>query len=319
MISPHSDRFFTPPKVPKVDIRVASLRGGGACPSQYWGQTLDGREVYIRYRGGYLSIDAANNPNEEARRQGDLLGIQLGPPLDGELSAKQLINLTGLQVDELDETQVSAETDSERDLSGATTFWNAREISATNEGALEFLSALWREFPECQIFEISWSQQRVRNKRLLKPGELPKETVLEIFLGQDCPAIRLQFGRFKYDFPGYGRPDADARYSDEVARKIETVGTFGCAVKYDSLSVSSEFSTSDVTARDWLQRLDPKLDACFPQTDYLPHDLASGKVLDDELLKAQDCTVISEWVRASSNRFRYVRRKARDAPLIGYR
>ena len=319
MLGPHSDRFFTPEKPPKVDLRVISLRGGGACPSQYWGLTPDGREVYIRYRNGYLTIDLAHTPGEEANSDGDVLDVRLGPPLDGEISAQQLISLTGLTVDELDESQVSAETESERDLSGETTFWNANGISATNEGAIRFLSALWREFPSCQVFEISWSQKGERSLRLLEVGEIPKETMLEICLATDCSAISLLYPRFKFDFPGYGGPKGDSTYSEEVGRKIETVGSFGCVVKYDRLSLSTEFPTTDKSTRNWLNRLSAKLDICFPETSYSPKDMQSGEAINDEPRRFQDDPAIAAWVLGASNRFRYVSRKSRDSQLIGYR
>lgn len=319
MIGPRTNRFFTPPSVPQVDLRVTSLRGGGACPSQYWGQTPDGREVYIRYRNGYLSIDVAEKQGEKAPYNGGVLDVHIGPPLDGELSAQQLISLTGLTVDMLDEGQVSAETESERDLSGATTFWSTIGISATRAGAERFLTVLWREFPDCQLFEISWSQPGGRKKRPLSPSETPKDTVLEVVLGAGCPEISLRYARFKYDFPGYGRPDDNSRYSEEAGREVETVGSIGCEVKYDSMSISSEFRTDDTVARTWLERLDEKLDACFPEFEYIPHDLATGEITDGEVLKTQDDPEITKWVHNTSNRFRHIRRAARDLPLIGYR
>lgn len=76
----------------------------------------------MRYRNGYLSIDVAEKQGEEVAYNGEVLDVHIGPPLDGELSAQQLIALTGLKADALNEGQVSAETESERDLSGATTF-----------------------------------------------------------------------------------------------------------------------------------------------------------------------------------------------------
>lgn len=312
-------RFFTPPTIAKVDLCVASLSGGGACPSQYRGQTHDGREVYIRYRGGVLSINVANAPREKAQSGVEVLNVELGPPLDGSISAQQLISLTGLTVDGVDESQLLPQAEVERDLSGATTFYGAHEVSATNHGAFVFLERLWSAFPSCQVTEITWSQQEGRHERLLERGELPKETFLEIQLGKGCPAISLQFSRFKYDFPGHGRPDGDSKYSNEAGRKIETVGSFDCAVKYHSLSLSTEFRTGDVAAQDWIEQLDSMLADCFPETDYLPHDLSSGEVISGEPWKLQDDPAISEWVRAVSNRFRYVRREGRGSPLIGYR
>lgn len=319
MMGPRTNRFFTPPNVPKVDLHVTSLRGGGACPSQYWGQTPDGREVFIRYRYGFLSVDVAEEPGEEVLYNRGFLDIELGPPLDGELSARQLIALTGLKVDVLDEGQVSAETESERDLSGATTFWSAIGISATNAGAERFLSVLWRDFPDCRLFEISWSQTGDRKKRALLSGEAPKETVLEVILGTGCPKISFQYARFKYDVPGYGRLEDNSRFSQEARREVETVGSIGCEVKYDRLSISSEFRTDDTLARTWMERLDEKLDACFPEFEYIPYDLATGEITEGEALKTQDDPEITKWVQAASNRFRYIRRAARDLPLIGYR
>lgn len=319
MIGPRKNRFFTPPDVPKVDLRVTSLRGGGACPSQYWGQTPDGREVYIRYRNGYLSIDVAEKQGDKAPYNGGVLDVHIGPPLDGVLSAKQLIALTGLKVDMLDEGQVSEETESERDLSGATTFWSAIGISATKAGAEQFLSVLWREFADCQLFEISWSQPGGRKKRLLWPGETPKDAVLEVVLGAGCPEISLQYASFKYDFPGYGRPDHLFPTSQEVRSEVEMVGSVGCEFKYDRLSISSEFHTDDAVARTWLEKLDDKLDACFPEVEYIPHDLATGEIIEGKALKAQDDPEITKWLQGASNRFRYIRRAARDLPWIGYR
>ncbi|MEP4198767.1 MAG: hypothetical protein ABJL99_24340 [Aliishimia sp.] len=313
-----SDHFFTPPKIPKVDVRVTSLSGGGACPAQFEGRTPDGREVYIRYRGGTLSIKVARTPTEGAHSGVNILNIELGPPLDGTISAQQIISLTGLVVDELDEGRLT-KLEAERDLSGATTFYTTHGISATTEGAIKFLSLLHSTFPRCQITEITWSQHEGRNERLLELGERPNETVLEIRLDNDCPVISLQFSRFKYDFPGYGRPDGDAEFSKEAGRKIETVGSFGCAVKYDSLSISSAFCSDDVPARMWLEQLDSKIADCFPVTKYAPHDLGSGEKIADEPWKLQEDPAIAEWVQTVSNRFRYVTRKGRGSPLIGYR
>lgn len=318
MIGPRTNRFFTPPNIPKVDVRVTSLRGGGACPSQYWGQTPDGREVYIRYRNGYLLIDVAEKQGEETPYNGGVLDVHIGPPLDGELSAQQLVSLTGLKVDVLDEGQ-SRKTESERDLSGATTFWNAIGISATKVGAERFLSVLWREFPDCQVFENSWSQAGGPNKHVLCPGETPRFTNLGVNLGEGCPRISLQYVRFKYDFPGYGGPEDNSRFSQEARREVETVGSVGCEVKYDSLSISSEFCTDDTVARMWLERLDEIIDGCFPEFEYIPHDIATGEIAEGEALKTQDDPEITKWVQAVSNRFRYIRRVARDLPLIGYR
>jgi len=42
---------------PDEPIVIESINGGGACPTQFFGKTPDGKEVYARYRHGYLSVE----------------------------------------------------------------------------------------------------------------------------------------------------------------------------------------------------------------------------------------------------------------------
>ena len=39
---------------------------GTYCPTQWEGKTIDGREIYIRYRHGSLSCNLANNITQDA-------------------------------------------------------------------------------------------------------------------------------------------------------------------------------------------------------------------------------------------------------------
>ncbi len=315
-MGPRKNRYFTPPEVPKIDLHVASLRGGGACPSQYWGSTSDDREVYIRYRGGNLTIDVASQPGEKARKDDNVLDVQLGPPLDGSISIGQLMTLSGLRVSHRPDHQVSFE---ERDLSGATTFWETLGLSATKAGAENLLATLWHEFPNFQVSEVSWSHPTGREERPLADGEKPSETLLELTLGSGSPNIFLSYSRFKYDSPGFGRSDADSRHSVEVGREIENVGGFACEVKYENLRISSEFPTEDALSRTWLEQLDRILDTLFPEVEYTAVDLTTGVSVADKPLKTQDDPAICEWVRAKPNRFRYITRRHVGGPLIGYR
>ena len=308
-------RFFTPPEVPRVDLHVTSLTGGGACPAQYWGETPDGRKVYIRYRGGYLSIHLGGEDEAEAGEE--VLDLRLGPPLDGHLSLEQLIRLTGLKVDEI---KAGAMSERERDLSGATTFWNALSLHATKSGAEGFLFSLRRTSPDCTMNELSWTREEGLKQRLLAPGKVPGESDLEICLGRHCPLIGLHYAGFRFDFPGYGRPDQDARWSERAGRPVEISGTRGCAVKHQTMGLSAEFPTGDAAARDWLERLGEIVDACFPVTAYDAYDLVSGEKADHEPLRIADDPAIGEWVRAAPHRFRHVTGGGRTGmPLTGFR
>jgi len=310
------DRYFTPPKVPKIDLHVISLHGGGACPSQYWGHTPDGREVYVRYRGGNLTIDIAASPGEEAGLRGGILNVRLGPPLDGTLSAEQLIALTGLRVDD---RLPGFEFGPERDLSGATTFWRDPGISATKDGAIAFLAELWDTFPDCEVREISFSEAQELDVRQLAIGEVPGEPGLEIVLGPGCPTVHLGFSLFKFDFRGFGGPGEDARLSESAGRAVETVGSRDCELKYLYLMLSSKFKTGDARARGWLERLDERIDTAFPVTTYAPHDLATGAAVSAQPFVSQDDPRIARWVAGSSGRYRYVGPDLLGGPTMGFR
>ena len=310
-------RFFTPPEVPRVNLHVTSLVGGGACPAQYWGETPDGRKVYIRYRGGYLSIHVGGEDEAEAAAGEKVLDLRLGPPLDGHLSLEQFIRLTGLEVDEI---KAGAMSERERDLSGATTFWNALSLNATKSGAEAFLLRLWRTFPDSTMNEVSWTHAEGFKQRSLAPGKVPSENVLEICLGRHCPKIGLQYSGFRFDFPGYGAPDQDARWSERAGRPVETSGTRGCEVKHQMMSLSAEFPAGDAAARDWLERLGEIVDAGFPVTAYDAYDLVSGQKADVEPLRIPDDPAIGEGVRAAPHRFRHVTGGGRTGmPLTEFR
>ena len=68
-------------------IVVTSIRCTcGACPSQWEGHTEDHRQVYIRYRWGYLSVyvSAPHDTSEYAAVYGEeVLGIDYGDEFDG--------------------------------------------------------------------------------------------------------------------------------------------------------------------------------------------------------------------------------------------
>ncbi|MEM7444207.1 MAG: hypothetical protein AAF414_12855 [Pseudomonadota bacterium] len=296
-------RFFTPPAVPKVDLHVTSLYGGGECPSQYDGHTTDGREVYVRYRGGRLTIHVVLSAGEEPASSEKILDVIVGPPLDGALSSQQLVSLTGIQVDE---PQTTPEVEDESDLSGATKFWRGLGISATKDGMTAFIARVHKSFPQCEIREVFWSESRERQTRKLTADKVATKSALEVVLGPDCPKINLGLPLLEYNFRGYDLPGNDARLSKKVGRAIETIGSRDCVIKIQHVHVSSKFETHDNLARNWLERFDKSVDAAFPATIYLPFDLATGTTVSQEPLILHDDPRIADWLRETPDRFRYV-------------
>ena len=68
----------------------ALIRTCSSCPSQWEGQTRDGRFVYVRYRWGTLSIGIGASREESINHSGNLLDKELGDHLDGVLEFEQL-------------------------------------------------------------------------------------------------------------------------------------------------------------------------------------------------------------------------------------
>ena len=84
----------TPPTLPIRVVRIESI--GGACPFQCEGVTDDGREVYVRYRGGWFRAYVAGRPGGDALDDDArlLISESIGHPLDGSLDPQQMVDLT---------------------------------------------------------------------------------------------------------------------------------------------------------------------------------------------------------------------------------
>jgi hypothetical protein len=73
-----------------------------ACPAQWSGLTDDGRQVYVRYRWGYLSVRVAPDTSKDeyaAVRGDEVFGEQLGDGYDGFLSYDKLKEATASVVE----------------------------------------------------------------------------------------------------------------------------------------------------------------------------------------------------------------------------
>lgn len=74
----------------------------GACPSQWDAMTDDGRQVYIRYRWGYLSVcvGEAGDADEYAGVRGKpFIGEQHGDGMDGVMSTEELMEVCGSRIE----------------------------------------------------------------------------------------------------------------------------------------------------------------------------------------------------------------------------
>lgn len=61
-----------------------------ACPSDWEAIDDEGREIYIRFRWGHLSVSLDDLTNEPV----SLLSLQHSDPLDGVMSTEEMVELT---------------------------------------------------------------------------------------------------------------------------------------------------------------------------------------------------------------------------------
>ena len=124
-------------------------------PAQFEGRTIDGRPVYIRYRGGQLSVrcgdvgHAGNIYDVEP-----LLDASIGPPFDGYIDLEQACELTGITLK--GKPFEHSPTSGPRDWTGHTTYWE-RHVKTTRQGAQVFVEALagWLGMPT--LLEGEWT------------------------------------------------------------------------------------------------------------------------------------------------------------------
>lgn len=62
----------------------------GACPSQWEGELVDGRQLYIRYRWGYLSVRVSDGPTDNAVGGEEIFGQEVGDDLDGCMTTEEM-------------------------------------------------------------------------------------------------------------------------------------------------------------------------------------------------------------------------------------
>lgn len=80
------------------EVTVVSLKKTcSACPSQWEGVTADDREIYYRFRWGYLTVTVGKIGDHEkyAAVQGEeVFCAELSDGLDGTLSTKDMMTIT---------------------------------------------------------------------------------------------------------------------------------------------------------------------------------------------------------------------------------
>lgn len=299
-----ASRFFTPPKLKPLGLQLRHLRGGGSAPAQYYGETLDGRDVYCRYRGGQLSVHVGRVPEVDALEDGQvLLKETIGPPLDGTLSAKQLCALAGMSVSGgVDQAPLRGD---DLDLSGATTFWSAW-LPCTTPHARRVLAKLRTDLP-VEFVQVSWWEQGAGHQtRRLNAEELPDKTFLDVSC-RGCDPIKVIFTGFERDLLGYGGRETE-RLLKLTGRPLVQAGERGVGLLFDNLSILAQFGTDDTSQREIIRRLDRLISEMFPVVSYQAIEVASGKVEPGAEVDYVEDPAIAEWIREDPVRIRFLKR-----------
>jgi hypothetical protein len=315
--------------VQPLNLDLARLEGGGYAPAQFFGETRDGREVYVRYRGGGLSVRVANEPDtpDETR----ILDVTAGPALHGGLSIGQLCHQFGITINgELPPLPAPEEMASEGyiDLSGATSFYDVW-LNSTFDTQKRFLMAALASLPNATLIQPILDQIRVKGYRTCPTVEDLASDDSYIFAGRPIAAetlaslteervwlydlggyavIRLTTGGFQYQIRKYDNSDA-ASVHRATGKVISVAGQVDECL-YGSFSLHSQFSTGDSVRLALLQDLDRLLDGFFPAYEVAYFDLLTGdKELDDGYVMHLDPKVV-EWLDAESDRWLDVSNKS---------
>ena len=337
-------RLFTPPKLVPLNLDLASLDGGGSCPAQYEGETHDGREVYCRYRDGYLSVTVASAAGADALRDGTcLLEECIGPPLHGDLSLGQLCHYAGITIaGVLPRLPTRAEKKMRPyfDLSGTTTFYDFH-VASTIATARACLSRLQSQLPDASLVRLLRDERfRLIGAQLyhsaddvddygclLLLGDRPSTKTLESLSDEfgleesfpEATVCNFSYHGFKRVPRPYDSTIAD-RIAERLAQNLQVAGQNSDCL-HQSLQLRASFPTGDAEHLIRVQALDRVLNDCYPMADYLCFGLDGGERHPDREKRQPIDPAIVDWIAGGEDRWYFVTSDGdRENPtFLGYR
>ncbi|MEM7211133.1 MAG: hypothetical protein AAF479_04425 [Pseudomonadota bacterium] len=332
--------YFHTPKLPDpLDLDLAELQGGGACPSQFYGQTHDLREVYVRYRYGTLRVYVADYPTDEAYPDGRcVLEIDIGTDFDGRISLKQFCESFGVTINGSIPTETDPDAHRNADFSGETTYWRPHLRQVTDATSRRIVQACRDALSDALILQ-EVRDDRFRLDSFLKvdataiegysvwiiEGALDPDDVKispEKELIPDWSQLRISAHcmLWKWPKPIYTHHQRD-KASRDLGRTLIVAGDVDqppdIELAHNSLNLSCAFKTEDEGKRAKLETISNRISAFLPVTALERVDLASGQVLT--VLNRPLDPVIAEWCVAGPDRWLAVLRDTPTSPWVGVR
>ncbi len=313
--------FYTRPKIEPLNLDLVRLDGGGSCPSQFYGTTVDGQSLYIRYRGGWLSAHSGDPGCEPGSESKELVAVRIGPMFHGDILMEQVCDLLGLTLFGVtppftEEDRIkAADRDPILDWSGRTTYWE-EPLQVTREGGKQFTKRIEEAFGDVSILEIGWQRSGcayVERKSIeeceshatiginAEPARLRSILNSERTRLLDLSDVFQHVVEFRFDWNR--RPDKEfyANYQQFTSRFFGAFGDQAVLAERNFSMVRGQFATHDANTLPFVNKLYEVIEACFArQAAWVDPQGTVLRLFDKPTLHSRD---LAAWCRRSPNHY----------------
>lgn len=332
-------RYSASASVVPLGLDLKSFSGGGAFPSQYWGETHEGLKIYGRYRHGTMEVRVAGRleTNSEYYWK-SLLDASLGSQYDGFISLTQFCEIAGITVmGEIPQGEHSAEElASEHDLTGAMVFYEFY-VDCTLETQGDILDSLF-SWDNTTIIErgpshepgegviICPSKDHITQsyvKIIIGPKPTPSEIIeldKAIVSSAKHTVVNFDLSKKENVMRGYGQHELTETVSSDVGRSL-SVANYGNPppCPYGRISISGNYKNNNSKAEADIARIDSLYEFYFPKQKRIWVNLLTRKIHSEEFMTADKR--FSDWVDPKSDQWLHLQwssRRSDNIPLGAY-
>ena len=323
--------FYSRPNLRQLGLDLVEASGDIGEPSEYWGETADGRAIHLHYDYGRLSISASADRDRPGE---DLLSANIGPGLHGDMLLEQICDLAGVTIRgerailSEDERRQAAEKAWILDWSGRTTYW-MREVLVTEEGGRRLERELAAAFTGLKLLEVDWDRDAPKPRRRFLPRKTISQCRSSVIFGFDVDESR--FARMmardhvtlaELDDVFAHRLSFRFRWNDGPSDKERLVNARrGIATPESELfgDFETKFATDDDQGHAYVRRLNEVIDHCF--SNWVEGvDLGTGETIRGPRPINWYSHDLRDWCAAAPHRYLFsLTERAGDRRDIGVR